>query len=284
VSALGAGRMLLDGAMGTALIARGLPPGALPEEWVLARPGEVSRVHAAHAAAGARVVFTCTFSLAAPRLEARLAGVPRSRLAAEAVRLAREAAPGALVAGALGPTGLAGPGLAPAGEEVSERYRRAWEALARAGADLLWLETQHDAGEARLALAAARATGLETAVTFALREVEGRLVGPDGTPAGALLEEAEAGGAAAAGVNCVLPGAPLDALAAWATGRLRVPLALKPSPGLPGAVLPPADFARRLAPALVHARLAGGCCGAGAAHLAAIRPMLGDREAERRRR
>jgi 5-methyltetrahydrofolate--homocysteine methyltransferase len=256
--------------MGTALAARGLQPGALPEEWVVARPAEVRAVHGAHAAAGAAVILTCTFNLASPRLDGRLEQGPRSQVAAGALRLAREAAPGALVAGALGPTGLAGPGLAPAGEPVHERYARAAAALAEAGADLLWLETQYDAGEARLALAAARGTGLDTAVTFALRDVVGRLRAPDGTPAEALLEEAEAGGAVAAGVNCVFPGAALDALAAWAARRLRVPLALKPSPGLPGELLAPEAFARALAPALAHARLVGGCCGAEAAHLAAL--------------
>jgi 5-methyltetrahydrofolate--homocysteine methyltransferase len=314
--ALADGRLLLDGAMGTALLARGLPPGALPEEWVLARPAEVSAVHASHAAAGARVVLTCTFSLAAPRLEARLDRGARGRAAAEAVRLARAAAPGALVAGALGPTGLAGAwgasspregdgrarrgdhqasgsagpsaagsgnagdaragsglagaGSASAGEEIAGRYRAAAEALAEAGADLLWLETQLDAGEARVALAAALGTGLEAALTFALREVDGRLVAPDGTAAERLLQLAQEEGAAAAGVNCVAPGAALDGLAAWAGSRLRVPLVLKPSPGLPGALLAPGDFARALAPALSHARLAGGCCGADAAHLAAL--------------
>lgn len=266
-------RVLLDGAMGTALLARGLPAGALPEEWVLARPAEVTAVHAAHAAAGAALVFTCTFNLAAPRLEARLG--PRdpsgvAAAAAAAIRCAREGAPRALVAGAVGPTGLAGPGLPPAGEEVAARHARAAAALAGAGADLLWLETQYDAAEARLALAAARATGLDVIVTYALREGGGRLRAPDGTPAERLLEEAEAGGAAAAGVSCVFPGAALDALAAWAASRLRVPLALKPSPGLPGEVLAPDAFARALAPALAHARLAGGCCGAEGAHLAAL--------------
>jgi hypothetical protein len=55
---------LLDGAMGTALIARGLPEGALPDSWVVERPGEVARVHARHAAAGSegepsRLVHPC---------------------------------------------------------------------------------------------------------------------------------------------------------------------------------------------------------------------------------
>ncbi|WP_242344101.1 homocysteine S-methyltransferase family protein, partial [Anaeromyxobacter terrae] len=104
--------LLLDGALGTALIARGLPLEALPEEWLVTRPDAVREVHAEHAAAGAGLVLTCTFNLAAPRLAARVDPGRVEALAATAVRLAREAAPHARVAGALGPTGLAGPGRA----------------------------------------------------------------------------------------------------------------------------------------------------------------------------
>uniref|UniRef100_UPI001F567606 homocysteine S-methyltransferase family protein n=1 Tax=Anaeromyxobacter oryzisoli TaxID=2925408 RepID=UPI001F567606 len=101
---------LLDGAMGTALLARGLPAGALPETWLRSRPEELARVHAEHAAAGARVILTCTFNAAAPRLAAALPGVELAPLCRTAVALARRAAPGAAIAGDLGPTGLVAPG------------------------------------------------------------------------------------------------------------------------------------------------------------------------------
>ncbi|HET7826713.1 MAG TPA: homocysteine S-methyltransferase family protein, partial [Anaeromyxobacter sp.] len=151
--------MLLDGAMGTALIARGLPPGALPEEWLLSRPEEIAAVHAEHAAAGARVLLTCTFNCAAPRLEARVDPAAIEDLCARAVRLARGASrPGGLVAGSLGPTGLHAPGAAAEGE-LFARDRRPLAALAEAGADLLWIESQWELREALAALSAARAVG-----------------------------------------------------------------------------------------------------------------------------
>ncbi len=247
--------VILDGAMGTALLDRGLPAGALPEEWLLARPEEIAAVHASHAAAGAGVLLTCTFNLAAPRLDARLPTDGRLRLAASAVRLARAAGARPRVAGNLGPSGLCGPGLpAPDTTELRLRYASAAAALAAAGVDLLWIESQWDLAEARLALAAARRTGLPVAVTFTLAEVDRRLRAPDGTPAEALLAAVEADGAAAAGVNCVAPGAALADLAAWARGALGVPFVAKPSPGLPGAVLAPAAFAEALRPALLAGR------------------------------
>lgn len=271
---------LLDGAMGTALLARGLPPGALPEEWLLSRPAEIAAVHAAHAAAGAGVLLTCTFNLAAPRLERRVPAERHGELAAAAVRLARAAAPGLRVAGALGPGGPYGPGAAPAAGEIEARHARAGRALAAAGVDLVWLESQWDLAEARLAVAAARRSGLPVAITFTLLSAGGRLRAPDGLPAEALLEAAAAAGAAATGVNCVPADAALAALAAWARGALPIPFVAKPSPGLPGAVLPPAAFAAALGPA-IDAGLAGvgGCCGATAEHLRALAARVAAAEA-----
>ncbi len=267
---------LLDGAMGTALLARGLPAGALPEEWILTRPEEIAAVHAEHAAAGARILLTCTFSAAAPRLEARIDPARVEALCGWAERLARSASRGGLVAGAVGPTGLApplGPG-APA-SALEARYVRPFAALAAAGVDLLWIESQHDLGEARAALRAARRIGLPAAVTFTLEERDGAFRAPGAPTALDWLVAAEAEGAAAVGVNCVFPGAALDALARDACARLRVPFVAKPSPGLPGALLSPGAFANALRPALAAGvRLAGGCCGAGGDHLRALAAAL----------
>jgi 5-methyltetrahydrofolate--homocysteine methyltransferase len=83
-------------------------------------------------------------------------------------------------------------------------------------------------------------------------------------------------GASAAGVNCVPAGAPLAELAAWAQTSLPVPFVAKPSPGLPGEVLPADAFAAALAPALAAgASLAGGCCGATGEHLRALAAAWG---------
>ncbi|HYG70357.1 MAG TPA: homocysteine S-methyltransferase family protein [Anaeromyxobacteraceae bacterium] len=268
---------VLDGAMGTALIARGLEAGALPEEWLRERPEEIARVHTAHAAAGAELVLTCTFNLAAPRLEARLGAFDPRPLARAAVALARRAAPGARVAGALGPTGLFGPGRAPPpAEEVRARYAAAAAALAAAGADLLWLESQWDLAEARAALAAALRAAAMVAVSFTgFLDGEGPPRLPDETPLLDALAAVAADGAAIVGVNCVPAGETLADLVRQAGARFRTPLALKPSPGLPGAVLAPDRFAAALEPAIrAGARYAGGCCGATGAHVGAVAALV----------
>jgi 5-methyltetrahydrofolate--homocysteine methyltransferase len=270
------GPTLLDGAMGTALLARGLPAGAAPEEWLLSRPEEIARVHAEHAAAGARVLLTCTFGCASPRVAVRAGREGLEALCATAVRIARGAAGDARVAGAVGPTGLAAPGAPPPARATLEAcYGPPLGALAAAGVDLLWIESQWDPAEALAALAVARRTGLPAAVTFTFAEAGGRFRTPGGLSAEACLAAAEAGGALGAGVNCVFPGAALTALAGWASARLRVPFLAKPSPGLPGAVAPPAAFAEALRPAFgAGLRVAGGCCGATGDHLRALAPLF----------
>jgi len=201
-----------------------------------------------------------------------------------AVALAREASPFARVAGALGPLALARPGgEAPAAKALRAPFERPLAALAEAGADLLWLESQYDWREAAAALAAAVTVGLPVAMTFTLVERDGRLVAPDGTPGEALLARAARftgagardGRVVAVGVNCVPAGSALTALAGWARTTLPVPFIAKPSPGLPGSVVTPAEFAEALAPAVAAgARLVGGCCGATADHLAALAARL----------
>ena len=269
------GPALLDAAMGTSLQAAGLPPEVLPEAWLLDRPAAVAAVHRSHATAGAAVLLTCTFNLAGPRLEQAGLGDRVDELAAAAVRLARSAAPRALVAGAVGPTGLAAPGKSATAGELSERYRRAFGALAAAGADLLWSETQYHLGEARLALAAARSAGLPVGATMSFAIRDRVLVCPDGTPAEDCLRALAVEGALAVGVNCVAPGPWLTVLVERTAPTLGVPLALKPNAGPPGRALEPVAFATSLAPsARAGAVVLGGCCGTTAAHLLALRGLL----------
>ncbi len=271
------GPFLLDGGMGTALIARGLGPGALPEEWLLSRPDDVAAVHAEHAAAGARIILTCTFNCAAPRLQARVDPARIGALCGWAERLARSSAQGGLVAGALGPTGLAAPGIeAPEPGLLASRYAAPITALCEAGVDLLWFESQQDVGEALAALGVARGTGRPAVVTFTFVEAEGRLRACGGIPAEECLAAAEANGAAAAGANCVEPDAALASLAAWAARRLRIPFVAKPTAGLPGRVRTPEAFAAEMRPVLrAGVRIAGGCCGATGDHLRALAAAMG---------
>lgn len=261
--------VLLDGAMGTALMARGLPAGAFPEEWVVTRLSEVVAVHRAHVRAGARVALTCTFNAA--RLEATGLAASIGEVCGRAVRAAREAGAPA-VAGCVGATGLAQPrGGGPSDGELLERYDAAFRALCAAGVDLLWTESHLALREARAALAAARRRALPVVATAFLHQGPRGWEGLDGVPAIDWLEALWRDGASAVGVNCVLPGPGLAGLAARAAARVPLPLVVKASAGLPGAIQPPEAWGAALAPVLAAgARWVGGCCGTGARHLRAL--------------
>ena len=268
------GRVLrLDGAMGTALFARGLPTDVPPEAWLAERPWEVAAVHAGHAAAGAELLLTCTFNLA--RLDLAGAGQDPGEVARRAVPLARAARP-RLVAGCIGATGLALAGARqPATGELTERFDGAVRALAAAGVDLIWLETQLDLVEARVALRAARRTGLPVVATAWLRPAPGGMAALDGQPGAEFLAALWRDGAAAVGVNCVAPDRHLVEIVAAAAAAVPVPLVVKPNAGLPGEPVAPAAFARGVAEAvLAGASMAGGCCGSGPAHLRALGTLI----------
>jgi 5-methyltetrahydrofolate--homocysteine methyltransferase len=283
---LAAAPIPLDGAMGSALIARGLEAGQPPEAWLLTPDGAaaVGSVHAAHVAAGARIVLTATFG-ASP---ARLADGPAAGRVAEvcraAVAIARDAVPaGVLVAGDIGPSGAL---LEPYGTLDPAAARAAFAeqaaALAAAGVDLLWVETMADLAEARAAVEGARDAAPELPVVATLTFERGRTLFGDRPEdaAGALA----ALGASAVGANCGAGfEAVLEVLPGLAAGAPGVPLVAKANAGRPtvapdGTVAYPATpadaaaYARRAAD--LGAALVGGCCGTTAEHVAAIAAAL----------
>ena len=275
-----------DGAMGTALIAAGLPAGLAPEAWLLTEAGAaaVGAVQAAHVAAGARVLLSCTFGASPLRLADGPAAGRTADVCRVAVRVARSAAgPDALVAGSIGPTGTL---LAPYGILEPAAARDAFgaqaAALAAAGVDLLWIETMADLAEARAAVEGAIEGAPGVPIVATLTFERGRtLFGDRPETAGATLAEL---GVAAVGANCgsgfdavleVLPG-----LAAGAPGLSIVAKANagRPVVGPDGEVRYPATpadaaaYARRAVD--LGASNVGGCCGTSAAHVVAIAGAL----------
>jgi methionine synthase I (cobalamin-dependent)/protein-tyrosine-phosphatase len=272
--------LVADGAMGTELIAAGLPPRTCPEAWVLDRPEVVAAVHRAHLDAGAELLETNTFG-ASPM---RLASFGLTRRTAEINRagaaLARSVAGDrALVLGSMGPSGTklaSGGPLAP--EEAAEGFRIQAGSLAEGGADGLIVETMTDLEEAVAAVRAAAATGLPVVASMTFG------AGPDGGAGARGADPAEAAralesaGASAVGTNCGTgPAAAVGAVRALAAAT-PLPVVAKPSAGTPAGswgslVFPetPASFASHAA-ALVAAGAAvvGGCCGATPDHVRAL--------------
>jgi 5-methyltetrahydrofolate--homocysteine methyltransferase len=286
---LASGPVPADGAMGTALIAAGLPAGMPPEAWLLTDPGTaaVVAVQEGHVAAGARIVLTCTFGANPLRLADGVAAGRTAEVCRVAAAVARAAAGrDVVVGGSIGPTGAL---LAPYGDLDAGVARQAFAAqaaaLADAGVDVLWVETMADLAEARAAVEGAReaAPGLPIVATMTFER--GRTLFGDRPEA---VADALAGlGVAAVGANCGAGfEAVLDVLPGFAAGAPGLPLVAKANAGRPvvgpgGVVTYPATpveaaaYARRAVE--LGASIVGGCCGTTAAHVAAIAGALAGR-------
>jgi 5-methyltetrahydrofolate--homocysteine methyltransferase len=155
------GPVVTDGAWGTQLQARGLPVGACPDAWNLSHAEAVEAVARAYVDAGSQIILTNTFGancfiLARQGLADRVAEINRA-----GVEISRRAAGDKVkVFASMGPSGV----MLMMGEVSEEGLKAGFaeqaQALAAAGADGIVVETMTDPAEARLAVAAARQTGL----------------------------------------------------------------------------------------------------------------------------
>ncbi|HBO42518.1 MAG TPA: methionine synthase, partial [Planctomycetaceae bacterium] len=158
---LSAGPLVTDGAWGTQLQVRGLPVGECPDAWNLSHPDRVKEVAAAYVAAGSDIILTNTFGanrfmLGRHRLVDQLVEINR-----RGVEISREAAAGrAKVFASMGPTGIMLMMGDVSHEEVEGAFRQQAEALAAAEPDAIVIETMSDPVETRLAVTAAKSTGL----------------------------------------------------------------------------------------------------------------------------
>ena len=276
--------VLLDGGLGTELIAMGLEQGRAPEWWVIEHPERIEGVHRAYVEAGSDVIHSCTFGaspskLASVGLEGRCDEV--NRLAVELAR--RAAGETALVAGDVGPTGKLYPPMGDADtESLLAAFRAQVAALSAAGADLISIETMFDLREALAAVQAARESGLPVlaSMTFeAKKRGVFTIVGDRLVPALAALAEA---GADAVGLNCSVSSTEMIPMVQEATAGLEHPLVAQPNAGQP-RVTPegvtydarPEPFAMDLMEMVrAGARIIGGCCGSDPEFIRAARLAL----------
>jgi methionine synthase I (cobalamin-dependent) len=268
--------IVLDGGLGSMLIARGLAPGQAPEGWVLERPDDLAAVHRAYVEAGSDGIHTCTFGATPIRLAAFGLEDDCDRINRTAVELARKAQP-RFVIGDVGPTGEYLPPVGQGDTQAwAEAFRTQGRALAAAGVDALHVETMSDLKEASVALAALRevAPDLPVMVSLTFDRKKRGFFTVMGNPLVAALGELGTLGADAVGANCSvtsevmkeLLGVALEGLADAGGGA---PLVVQANAGQPrvtpeGVVYDqsPASFAADTAEmARAGARAVGGCCG-----------------------
>ena len=265
--------LTLDGGMGTSLQARGLPRGHPPDLWSVERPEEVREVHETFLEAGADIIFTNTFGASRLRLDRYGWGDRVLEFNRVAVGLARAASQGrALVAGDIGPCRPVAASFRQLSRpEAISIFAEQIEALASSGVDLLVIETISDLQEMEVAVAAARSAAPDLPVLASLTFTrDGVLRSGEGPAAAARVLEAM--GVDIVGANCSFGFASLLPICEEMAKATTLPLAMKPSAGVPPAPPPSADEAAEYARRFVEAgaALMGGCCGVDPAMLRAI--------------
>jgi len=224
--------LILDGAMGTVLQQRGLSPQGRPELLNLTEPELLNSVYKEYIAAGSQVIYANTFG--ANGLKLAKTGHSVEEVVGAAIAVAKKAAAGTgtLVALDVGPLGEL---LEPMGtlsfERAYDLFREMAEAGAKAGADLIVVETMTDLYEAKAALLAAKEhSDLPVLVTMTYEATGRTFLGCSPACAALTLEGL---GADAIGVNCSLGPREMPPLVEELLKWTTLPIVLKPNAGLP---------------------------------------------------
>lgn len=283
------GVLILDGAMGTMLMAAGLTQGDPPETWNEIHPERVAAVHRAYIEAGSNIVLTNSFGGSRYRLKLHNLQDRAEELNAAAARVARAEADAAkaagrtvMVGGSMGPTGeLFQPMGEMTFEEAVEAFAEQARGLAAGGADLLWIETMSDLDEVKAAVVGAQsATNLPVCATMTFDTNGHTMMGV--SPAKAAVELG-ALGLAAVGANCGTGPDELEvAVAAMRAVNPDLLIIAKANAGIPhysaeglaydGTPDVMAVYAQRVKG--LGVTLIGACCGSSPAHIAAMREAL----------
>ncbi len=281
------GLLILDGAMGTVLQQRGLPPGGQPELLNLTDPELLKGVYRSYMEAGSQVVYANTFG--ANGLKLAHTGYSVDEIISAAISVAKDAISGTetRVALDMGPLGEL---LEPLGTLTFERAYDLFKEMAvageKAGADLAVIETMTDLYEAKAALLAVKEnTSLPVLVTMSF-EPSGRTF--TGCTIPSMARTLEGLGADAIGLNCSVGPDLLLPLLKELCENTRLPVIAKPNAGLPDPVdghydMDPAAFAAAVLPCLeAGVTIFGGCCGTSPDYIKALSTALKGKSPARR--
>lgn len=277
--------ILIDGAMGTVLMSKGMEAGQSPEKMNLDQPDIVKEIHRAYIEAGSNVILTNSFGANRFRLQRHGLDDRVREINLVAAKLAREVAdeyPHVVVAGSVGPTGEL---MAPFGkltfEDAIQAFSEQVAGLSSGGVDVIWIETMADLQEVKAAVQGARTvTRLPVAVTMTF-ESRGRTM--MGVTPEQLVQLANEMDFRAVGANCGKGPQELEAvIERMYKAGCKLPIIAKANAGIPklvdGKVLYDgtpeimAEYARSVRQR--GATLIGACCGSSPEHIREMRHAL----------
>ena len=277
------GPVVTDGAWGTQLQARGLPHGHSPDHWNLICDERVEEVPRAYVEAGSQVVLTNTFQANRLSLQGHDLADQTAAINKAGVEISRRAVAGrAKVFASIGPSGKMLLMGQVTEEELSRVFSEQVEALAVAEPDALVVETMSDLAEARIAVAAAKRTGLPVVACMVFDSGKNKDRTMTGATPEQAAEELSAAGADVIGANCGQGPAGYVAICRRLHAVTKLPIWIKPNAGLPKMdgdktvySTSPEEFAG-YANALVDAGAAfvGGCCGTSPDFIKAVKQRI----------
>lgn len=272
---LGRRIIFFDGGLGSLLQERGLKPGELPETWNLTRPEVLYDIHRAYLDAGADIILANTFGANGFKYD-NLEEIVTAAIV-NAKKAVADSGRKAYVALDMGPTGKL---LKPMGtlefEECVSVYADVVRYGAKAGADLILIETMSDTYELKAAVLAAKEnSNLPVVATVVFDEHHKMLTGATPEVVVAMLEGLRVD---AIGMNCGLGPKQMKPIFETMARYASIPLVITPNAGLPRSEngktvydVGPEEFAEDMEEIInMGAWMAGGCCGTTPAHIKAL--------------
>ena len=271
--------VVLDGAMGTQLLAKGAK-GCL-ELLNVDNAAEVEAVHEAYLEAGADIITTNTtcadalclaqYGVAERSYELARAGAEIARRAADKYSTTERPR---LVAGSVGPTNR---NLTLANdttpEALAEAYATVLRGLIDGGVDIILIETVMDVRNASVAIEECRKINKEIPiiVSAVLSRIEGRVA--NGATIAKFIEDLPMEDIAAIGFNCTNGVKPLESAVKALSAICQKPIIAYPSAGQP--VTAANRFGKELEQMCRAGMLniVGGCCGTTSEYIAQIAKM-----------
>jgi 5-methyltetrahydrofolate--homocysteine methyltransferase len=274
--------LVMDGAMGTQLMNRGIRPEDCFDAVNIKKPEVVEAVHQAYVAAGADIIETNTFG--ANRIKLADYGYENKvgEINIVAARLARKViGEKGFVCGSIGPLGKM---IDPLGEvsfdQAYETFGEQAKALEEGGADVISVETISDLQEMRAAVIAVKAkTKLPVIASLTYDDAEKTVYG---TPPEAAVVVLEALGVDVIGANCSTGPEGLLKVAKRYLAATKLPVMVMPNAGMPELVGNLAVYkmtgkqfgAFAVKFAKLGVRIIGGCCGTGPEHIREVKSEI----------
>lgn len=264
--------VILDGAMGSQLLAAGLQPGTPSEKWNVEHPEIIQRIQKSYFDAGSDVVLTNTFGGTRIKLEAFNQGDKVEEYNSVAVENAHSICPErGLIAGDIGPTGLFLPPVGKATiDDFYENFLEQAKILAENKVDLFFIETMMDIQEAAAAVKAAKkATNIPIIASITFQKTKRgffTVMGNSIVDCANILSNL---GVDVIGANCTITSEEMIDLVPELRKVTSLPISVKPNAGKPelknGSTFYPTTsegFSKDIQKMIINgANIVGGCCG-----------------------